>query len=361
MNLSEPLLAIRAGPGALRRIKANGLDPADVGVIPAAAGGPKGLALIGLDKFIFGEWLPRAPRERWLMGASIGAWRMAAACRSDPLRGFERLVDLYCDEQVYTARPPAYEVSEVCRHLVDRLVDGEDQALLSHPHYRLAILTVRGRGVLAREHRTTLAGWGLAAAANALGRPYLSRFLNRGVFSTASERLPYFRQRFDAFDNEITALTHDNLRAALLASASIPVVLRGVEDIAGAKTGTYWDGGIIDYQLALPYGETPDLVLYPHYIGSVTPGWLDKPYRRRRASPAELDNVILVGPSRDFVAKLPNAKLPDRSDFKRYGPNAKTRVRVWRDVADASMELGAAFKRWSENPDPALVRGFDEN
>jgi hypothetical protein len=359
MSQSKTALAIRAGPGALRRIEANGLDPADVGVIPAGAGGPKGLALIGLDKFIFGEWLPRAPRERWLMGASIGAWRMAAACRSDPLRGFERLVDLYCDEQVYTARPPAREVSEVCRHLVNKLVDGEDHVLLSHPHYRLAILTVRGRGALAREHRATLVGWGLAAAANAVGRPQLSRFLNRGVFATASERLPFFNKRFDAFDNEVTALTHENLRAALLASASIPLVLRGVENIAGAKTGTYWDGGIIDYQLALPYGETPDLVLYPHYIESVTPGWLDKPYRSRRASPAELDNVILVGPSREFVSSLPNARLPDRSDFKRYGLNAKARARAWRDVAEAGMELGAAFKRWTENPDPALVRGFD--
>jgi hypothetical protein len=92
----------------------------------------------------------------------------------------------------------------------------------------------------------------------------------------------------------------------------------------------------------------------------VTPGWLDKPYRGRRASPAELDNVILIGPSREFVAKLPNAKLPDRSDFKRYGLNAKARARAWRDVAEAGMELGAAFKSWSENPDPALVRGFDE-
>lgn len=354
------ILAIRMGAGARRHVESYGMNPADVAMIPAAAGGPKGLALIGIDKVLFGEWLPRAPRGRWLLGASIGAWRMAAACRSEPLRALDRLVDLYCDEQVYTARPPAEEVSAVCRQLVERLVDGEDQAMLAHPNHRLAILTVRGRGPLKREHRANLAGWGLAAAANAMGRRHLARFLSRGVFATASEEVPFFQRRFDAFDNQVTRLTLDNLRSALLASASIPVVLRGVNGIPGAAAGTYWDGGIIDYQLALPYTEQRGLVLYPHYIESITPGWLDKPYRNRRAKAAALDNVIMVGPSRDFIAKLPNAKLPDRSDFKHYGTNSKARARAWRDVAESGEALGEVLMRWCEKPDLALVRGFEE-
>lgn len=27
--------------------------------------------------WVFGDWLPQAPRERILIGSSIGAWRMA--------------------------------------------------------------------------------------------------------------------------------------------------------------------------------------------------------------------------------------------------------------------------------------------
>jgi hypothetical protein len=246
----------------------------------------------------------------------------------------------------------------VCKGLVQRLIDNDAEAVLAHPRHRLAILTVRGRGPLASEHRANLAAWGMAAAANALGRSNLSRFLSRGVFASGAAEVPFFGQRFDAFDNQVTALSHDNLHAALLASASIPVVLRGVEHIPGAPAGTYWDGGIIDYQLALPYAQTPGLVLYPHYIESVTPGWLDKPYPRRRATAMQLDNVVMVGPSREFIARLPNAKLPDRSDFKRYGRDAKKRARAWRDVAEASHELGAAFLRWCQNPDLAQVRGF---
>jgi hypothetical protein len=67
-------LTFRAGPGARKHIAANGLAPEDIACIPAAAGGPKGLALIPLDKLLHRELLPRAPSVE-LIGASIGAWR----------------------------------------------------------------------------------------------------------------------------------------------------------------------------------------------------------------------------------------------------------------------------------------------
>jgi len=352
-------LAIRAGAGALARLRTHGLDPADVSVIPAAAGGPKGLTLTGLDKALFGEWLPRAPRERWLIGASIGAWRMAAACLPDPLHGLNRLVDLYCFEQDYSARPGAAEVSRVCRQLVEKLVGGDTGEMLAHPQHRLALLTVRGRGALKRDAGAS--AWGLAAAANTLGRRNLARFLERGVFTAKRDGLPFFDRRFDAFDNHVIDLTAENLQAALLASASIPLVLKGVNGIVGAPHGTYWDGGIIDYQLALPYSTAPGLVLYPHYIESITPGWLDKPFRRRRASAAALDNVILLAPSRALVASLPGGKLPDRSDFKRYRASPGKRAQVWRQATAECERLGEVFLRWCEKPDLAMVRSFDDS
>lgn len=66
------------------------------------------------------------------------------------------------------------------------------------------------------------------------------------------------------------------LRDALLASGSIPLVLDAVTDIAGAPPGRYWDGGLVDYHLHLPYQREPDLVLYPHFADHIVPGWLDK-------------------------------------------------------------------------------------
>lgn len=84
-------LRIHAGPGALRHLQKWGLQPAHVDVIPAAAGGPKGLVLGPLDRFIFGEWLAQSNQPVHLVGASIGAWRMATACLHDCVSAFERL------------------------------------------------------------------------------------------------------------------------------------------------------------------------------------------------------------------------------------------------------------------------------
>lgn len=92
-------LAIHAGPKALAHIRAHGLRAQDIAVIPAAAGGPKGLIFQKLDQWLFGEWLPVALRERTLIGASIGAWRMAAACDPDPAAAFQRLGDAYCEQR----------------------------------------------------------------------------------------------------------------------------------------------------------------------------------------------------------------------------------------------------------------------
>jgi hypothetical protein len=88
-------LHIHAGPLARQAIAQNGLQPGDVRTIPGAAGGPKGLLLGALDRFIFGEWLPRSTQPVDLVGASIGAWRMATACLDQPVAAFERLEHEY--------------------------------------------------------------------------------------------------------------------------------------------------------------------------------------------------------------------------------------------------------------------------
>ena len=84
-------LNIYAGPQALAHIRANGLAPSHIRVIPAAAGGPKGLILGPMDRFLFGRWLPQSQQAIDLVGASIGAWRMATACLDQPVAGLERL------------------------------------------------------------------------------------------------------------------------------------------------------------------------------------------------------------------------------------------------------------------------------
>ena len=51
-------LRIHAGAKALAHLRRHGPQPQDVCTIPAAAGGPKGLVLGPLVRFLFGTWLP---------------------------------------------------------------------------------------------------------------------------------------------------------------------------------------------------------------------------------------------------------------------------------------------------------------
>ena len=170
-------LCIHAGPRAREHLEHQGLQPADVGVIPAAAGGPKGLILGPLDRFIFGEWLPQSRQPVHLVGASIGAWRMATACLNESVAAFERLEHDYIHQDYELPpgqkRPTAQHVSERFGQNLDAFYGGRVQEVLSHPRFHLHIVTSRGRHLLRREH-------GLATP---LG--YLGAFLTNTVHRKA--------------------------------------------------------------------------------------------------------------------------------------------------------------------------------
>ena len=115
-------LQVFAGPRAREHLRDRGLAPADVRVIPAAAGGPKGLALLPLDRYIFGRWLKESTHTVHLLGASIGAWRMAAACLPDADAALAQLAEDYITQSyphVPGKRPTARAVTEVFSQRLD--------------------------------------------------------------------------------------------------------------------------------------------------------------------------------------------------------------------------------------------------
>ncbi|MBA5686386.1 patatin-like phospholipase family protein [Rugamonas apoptosis] len=353
-------ITIRLGRRARERIAANGLQAADVAIVPAAAGGPKGLILNGIDCWLFGSWLAQAPRQRALVGASIGAWRMAAAAFHDPVAAQRRLARLYAAQR-YPAKVDAAYVSRTCRALLDEVLDGRGAEVLNHPGHRLSVLTVRGAGPLAGTGGVRwreMAGFLRAAASNAIARSRLAGSMERVVFHDSRDDTQWLRQPFDAFAGHFVGLSDANLRDALLASGSIPLVLEAVSGIAGAPPGDYWDGGLIDYHLHLPYQRDPGLVLYPHFADYIVPGWLDKSMPWRRVRDAALDNVILISPSPAFVASLPNGKLPDRRDFKFYGQDHAARTRDWSRAIAESERMAEALAHWCERPDMRQALSF---
>ena len=338
-------LQVFAGPRAREHLRRRGLQAADVRVIPAAAGGPKGLVLLPLDRYLFGMWLAASNHTVHLLGASIGAWRMAAACLPDADAALAQLADDYIT-QTYPHLPgrmPApHTVSELFGHRLQQRLGDQAATILSHPRYRLHVFTSRGRRWLHKPGAVTLRlGWAATFAANALSRRQLGRWMQRVVFSDPREALP-----FDLADypTRQVGLGSNNLAQTVLASCSIPFALDPVQDIPGAPAGTYWDGGITDYHLHLPFAKMEQgLVLYPHFGSQVVPGWLDKAWKGRHKATAALDNLVLLAPKPEWLKTLPNGKLPDRGDFKAYGEDIVRRQHDWRRAVAESQRLADEF------------------
>lgn len=358
-------LDIQAGPKALAHIKQHGLTAADIAVVAGAAGGPKGLILNHIDQWVFGQWLPQAPRKRACIGASIGAWRMAAAMQPDAAQAFVRLAKLYSDQR-YPHKPSPEYVSEVSADFVRQLIAGNAAAIANHSQHQLHVLVARGKRGLSKlsTRATMLAGFGGAIAANLVGRKHLASHLDRVVFANGGQP-NWLDNKFDAFTNEAARLDASNMEQALLASGTLPFIMAPVRDIPHAKSGFNWDGGLIDYHLALPYPDIATengggLVLYPHFISRIVPGWFDKsmPWRHaaRGAMRHWLDNVILISPSKRFVARLPRRKLPDRNDFYHYANDAEMRVREWTRAIAESERLRDEWAQFVESPDLTRVK-----
>ncbi|MES2952282.1 MAG: phospholipase [Pseudomonadota bacterium] len=381
-------LHIYAGPLARQTLAANGLQPGAVRTIPAAAGGPKGLMLGALDRFIFGEWLSRSNQPIDLVGASIGAWRMATACLNNPVFGFRRLEHDYVRQHYEVApgqkRPSAAMVSELFGKNLQAFYSGRVDEILQHPRYRLHVVTSRGRHLLNTEHglRTPLGYFG-AYLTNVVRRKAMGAWLERVVFSSPmagglGAPLPFGTE--DYRTRQVPLGSH-NFNQALQASCSIPFVLKAVHNIPGAPPGAYWDGGITDYHLHLNYQSNPrnatdsiahasesarangsngksGLVLYPHFQKAVVPGWLDKSLKWRHHATRQLDTMVLLAPNPEWVKTLPNGKLPDRADFTHYGNDLAGRVKAWNAACSASNRLVDEFAAWLEKPDMARVQAL---
>lgn len=339
-------LTLRAGPDALRLVRERGLRAEDIDIIPGASGGAKWLVLGGMDRYLFGELL-QAPRERplHLIGSSIGSWRMACLAQRDPVAALARGHHAYIHDQRYSPRPSAREVTEVLARALDALLGPTGvEEILGHPWARVHIITTQGRGLAASERRPLIAAsMAVAALGNLVSRRSLALQMRRCIFHSCGDETP-FRHLRDLPTTHV-ALTRESLRAALLASGSIPLLLEGVR-IPGAPRGVHWDGGVLDYHPDLDFGAGEGLVLYPHFYPHIVPGWFDKSLRWRRARAGNFRRALLIAPSPEFVASLPAGKIPDRRDF--YTMPERERIRRWQATLDASERLGDELRELVE-------------
>lgn len=339
-------LTLRAGPRALAIIRERGLRAEDVDVLPGASGGAKWLSIAGLDRYLFGEFLA-APRTRpmHLIGSSIGSWRMACLAQRDPTAALERGHNGYIYDQRYSKRPSPQEVTKVLSRILDDMLGpaGVDE-ILSHPWARVHVITAMGSRLAATDRRWSLmAAIAIAATANIINRRYISLQMKRFVFHSAGSDTPFLH--LSDLPTTHLPLTRENLRAVLLASGAIPLVVEGVR-IPGRTGELHWDGGVIDYHLDLDFGAGEGIVLYPHFFDHIIPGWFDKGLKWRRGTAVNFDRALLIAPSREFVSKLPGGKIPDRKDF--YSMSEVERIRRWEIAREMSTQLGDELRELVE-------------
>ena len=335
-------LLFRAGERALGKIRSKGLSPDMVKVIAGAAGGPKYLVLTQLDREIFSSWLTQRVQPLFLVGSSIGAWRFAAVAQHNPREALEKFETNYIAQHYHT-QPTAGDITrETIRILSTFLNDKGAREIVSHPFLRLSVLAVRARWPLSSDNRILLIpGIVMSALANMLSRKLLKLFFTRVLFYDSREPPPFLHM--SDFPIHTIPLTVQNLKQAVIASGSIPLVMNGVRGISGAPSGTYRDGGVIDYHVDIPFLADRDdgIVLYPHYSRKIIPGWFDKKITWR--NPSYMDDVLLICPSDEFVRKLPYGKIPDRNDFYFFKGRDSDRIVYWKKVIDESRKLADEF------------------
>lgn len=329
-------LQIIAGPEAQRRLRERGFDLDLFDTFIGASGGPKWLTLFGLDR-VLSEALASRSEPIQMIGSSIGAVRIACYAQENPVAAFDRFVEAYLEIPEHI-NPES--LRDFVRQTVRAAVDGDAPAeILANPTHPLHIVAARCEGIASNERLPQL-GMVPAGLLNFVGPEWMSRAgVSRSIFATDLDS-PI--ATYEAYVGDRIQLSPDNLEPALHASGSIPGFSEGVSEIPGARPGVYRDGGIVDYHFNPSWHRTDGLILYPHFAPTLVPVWFDNFIRRRHLDPAELDRLVLLTPSPEFIASLPHGKIPDRHDAVHLD-SADLR-RTWTTVAGETERLGEALQ-----------------
>jgi len=336
-------LRIKAGQEVYELIKDGGFHLDRVTAYFAPAGGPRWLVASGFDLALLTSRLLGNRQAVLLAGASAGAWRLAAWLQPEAEESYRRLIDAYIAMPYHRQDSPGAVLNALGDVINAYVAEDALSFALSSKQYRLAVITVRAKHLLASDTAwAQRIGMGLCFVANCLNRSYLNGFAERTVFYTGAKPPDFCFEK--GFQGRFVALSEINFRHALLASAAIPLVVAGVHDIYGASMGVYRDGGLFDYHLTHRYARRKGgVTLFFHHQERIIPGWLDKRLTRRTPAAPIVNNVLMVYPAPEFVAQLPGGRIPDRRDYLTYLNDSRQRMANWRQVTTLAAPLGEEF------------------
>jgi hypothetical protein len=336
-------IRVKAGKQAYELIRAGGFNLDRIATYFGPAGGPRWLVTSGFDLTLLKEGTLGRNSPVWLVGASAGAWRFAAWPQPEAEKSYAALMESYITAS-YNRKDTPQTILRSLTAIVNSYI--EDDGLpfaLAHKRYRLAILTTRMKNLAACTNPLLQrAGFISIFMANAISPRLLHRFAERVVFYYGV-RPPDFCLR-KGFQGRFSPLTEVNFKSAVIASGAIPIVVAGVRNIFGAPDGVYRDGGLTDYNISQDYRtKNGGLTLFFHHQERIIPGWMDKVFKKRRPPTDFLDPVLMVCPSETFIKRLPEGRIPDRSDFDTFMDDPQTRIANWRKTAELAAPLGEEF------------------
>lgn len=351
-------LKIYAGETALAEIRRNGLSPDMISTVFGASGSAKWLAIAGLDIALFDKWFSRRTKTSpvQLFGTSIGAFKLAAAARKDPAKALTNLAHDYT-HQNFDSNATAHDIQQIAYATLNTMLGPDPIAgvneILHNPMFHFSCGAIRAEGFLGSNNITVKKlGFVRGFFASALSSQGLKGLCSRTIFADPRIQADFIAK--DGFPVQRLDLRPEIFADALLASGSLPVIMPGVR-FSDAPEQIYHDGGLLDYH-PIPsafWQQYEGLTLYPHFYEHLTRRWFDKFFPWRRVKRAELDKVVMLAPSKEFVRSLPEARIPDRKDFISFYKQPEIRMQRWHDVIDKSHALGRAFLDLSKSGDIA--------
>ena len=346
------MLDIYAGQSALNTINEKGFKQELFTSFLGASGGPKWFTLFSLDKFLFGEFFQGRTNELNLIGSSAGAFRAACFTQNDPVEAITRLAESY-SETVYSDNAKPEEITKKAVELLNYVLgDNGVEEIIANKIFKTHFLVNKTNGFVGSDNKVTQSlGLIKSILLNRVDRKLLRNQYERFVFKSPSSQL--IIDDYCNFKTQYADLTSSNLKEALLASGSIPIVMEGIKNIAGVPKGMYRDGGIIDYHFDFKLKNNDGLILYPHFNSEPKAGWFDKNLNRTVLA-ENYDNIVMLVPSPKFIESLPYSKIPDRTDFTKM--DSIQRIRYWKTVLSETEKLSDYFNEFLEKKDYQKIR-----
>lgn len=345
------MLDIYVGNQAKSIIEQQGLNQQAFSMFLGASGGPKWFTLFGLDKYIFGEFFKDRTQPLEMVGTSAGAFRIACFTQESPVDAITKLAYQY-SETDFTASSTPQDLTDMAGEMLKHVfTDKGVFNIINNPIFKAHFIATKTKGLVSFENKL-LQATGLLSSylLNRLNRRFLSHQYQRVVFRHHNSIL----EVNDEYNihTQYVSLSPNNVKDALLASGSIPLVMAGIENISDAPKGMYRDGGIVDYHFDISFNKT-GLILYPHFTKAPKAGWFDKNLPRSVAK-QNYDRTVMLVPSDEFIANLPFGKIPDRADFETM--NTASRIKYWHTVFDETEKLAAEFKRVVQEQDLSVLK-----